>query len=76
MKIIVNGHELEIVATKLSYEEIKSMVSQYPNSPADYTVTFRDNHQRVPRREGTLIPGESITLKDGMVFNAIMTNGS
>jgi hypothetical protein len=39
-----------------------------------YTITYRRGHGQKP--EGTLVDGQSVKLKDGMIFNVTPTDKS
>lgn len=73
--IIVNAREHEVAKDVLSYEEV---VAFYENPPAGpnwyFTVTYRRGHGDKP--EGSLVPGESVRVKDGMIFVVTATDRS
>ncbi|HKY09691.1 MAG TPA: multiubiquitin domain-containing protein, partial [Candidatus Binatia bacterium] len=74
--IIVNGREKEWAKKKISFEEVVAIA--FPVPPAGqcivYTVTY---HQGPPHRpEGTLTEGDSVKVRDGMVFNVRFTDKS
>lgn len=75
--IIINGRQ-EIVAAKeiLSFAEIVALAFENPPTGENitFTVTYRKGHGNKP--EGTLIEGETIKIKDGMIFNVTSTNKS
>jgi len=74
--IIVNGRPKVVEEKRLTFEEIVRLA--FPDAvfgpDFEYTVTFTkgptDNH------EGTLIPGQTVKVKDGMIFNVTQTNKS
>ena len=70
--IFVNGRENTVPKGKISYDEVVALA--YPNPDFDnntYKVTyFREEHGQKPH-EGTLTKGESVEVKDGMVFTVI-----
>lgn len=73
--IIVNGREKVVEAKRLTFAEIVGLADNLPSGPdVVYTVTFR--HGPSSNREGTLVVGETVNIKDGMVFNVTATNKS
>ncbi len=74
--IIVNGREKVVTARELSFAEIVALA--FDNPPTGpfivFTVTFRRGHGNKP--EGTLVEGETVKIKDGMIFNVTATDKS
>ncbi len=72
--IIVNGRPREVTGNKISYEEVVKLA--FPDDPSnqdsDYTVAYANPHGR----DGTLVAGQEITVREGMVFNVTKTNRS
>jgi hypothetical protein len=74
--IIVNGRPKVVEDKRLSFEEVVRLA--FPDAvfgpDFEYTVTYTkgpfDNH------EGTLIPGQAVKVKEGMIFNVTQTNKS
>lgn len=76
IKIIVNGRSKEWTAKMITFAELIAIA--YPVPPTGqcivYTITY---HQGPPNRpEGTLTEGESVRVRDGMVFNVRFTDKS
>lgn len=74
--IIVNGRAREISLKELTYEEIVNIA--YDNNPPTgpnvvITVTYA---KAEGNKQGTLLPGQSVKIKDGMVFNVKATDRS
>lgn len=66
-KIIVNGRPKPVDRKKQSYRNIARLA--YPDADFDkfiYTITFFNG---VHDQEGDLVEGETVKVKDGMVFN-------
>jgi len=66
-KIIVNGRPKPVDRKKQSYRNIARLA--YPDADFDkfiYTTTFFNG---VHDQEGDLVEGETVKVKDGMVFN-------
>jgi hypothetical protein len=76
VKIIVNGREKEWAKKKISFAELVAIA--FPVPPAGqfivYTITYHQGPP--PRPEGTLTEGESVKVRDGMVFNVRFTDKS
>ncbi|HEX8779861.1 MAG TPA: multiubiquitin domain-containing protein [Nocardioides sp.] len=75
--IVVNGVQ-HIVEKKdeLTFDEVVDLAfNPRPTGPNWYfTVGYRRGHGNKP--EGSLIKGQSVTVKDGMVFNVTATDKS
>ena len=71
--IIVNGRKREVPKGVLSFSEIVAL-SGLPNDPNTiFTVTYRRGEGN---KEGTLVQGESVKVKEGMIFDVTPTNKS
>jgi hypothetical protein len=74
--IIVNGRQKVVTSRELSFTEIIALAFD-PIPTGQYivfTVTYRRGHGHKP--EGTLIEGETVKIKDGMIFNVTATDKS
>lgn len=73
--IIVNAREHVVPKDELSFDEIVAFYENPPTGPNVYfTVTYRRGHGNKP--EGNLEAGESVRVKDGMIFNVTATDRS
>ncbi|WP_323799135.1 multiubiquitin domain-containing protein [Parasphingorhabdus sp.] len=76
IKIKLNGRWREVPPGQISYETLVDLadltVQAGPN--IYYTVTYRKGPRRNP--EGSMQPGESVQIKNGMVFNVRATDKS
>lgn len=75
--IIINGREKILPAKEqLSFEEITELA--FPGMPTGplitFTVTYYKGHGNKP--EGSLVSGQVVKLKDGMVFNVTRNDKS
>jgi len=74
--IIINTRPHEVAKGELSFEELAQLA--YPNSPGgenvSFTETYRNGHGHKP--DGSLLAGQSVKIKEGMVFNVIRTDKS
>ncbi len=74
--IIINGRPKEVTSKELTYEEIVNLA--YDNNPPTgpnvvITITYA---KAEGNRQGTLLPEQSVKIKDGMVFNVKATDRS
>ena len=74
--IIVNGRPKTVVAKDLSFAEIvrQAFDDAVFNDVTIYTITFKRGHG--DKTEGTLVEGESVKVKEGMIFNVARTDKS
>ncbi len=74
--IIIDGTPHEVEKGDMTYVEIVTLADpEYPQHPdTTYSVTYKRGHGNKP--EGTLSPGGSVKIKDGMVFNVSRTGQS
>jgi hypothetical protein len=74
--IIVNGRPKVVTAKELSFAEIVALAFDTPPTGPTviFTVTYRKGGGK--NHEGTLIPGESVRIKEGMIFNVTPTDKS
>jgi hypothetical protein len=73
--IVVNGREKTVDHRVLTFAEVVALAPNLPppGPGVEYRVTFRD---AVDPKEGDLIPGESVRIKDGTEFVVSATNRS
>lgn len=74
--IIVEGTPHEWPKGEITYAEVVTLeVPDYPQHPEiTYTVKYTKGHGSKP--EGTLSPGASVKVKEGMVFSVRETGQS
>jgi Multiubiquitin len=73
--IIVNGREVVVSKTEMSFAEVVALAfDTVPNPNTMFTVTYRRGHGNKP--EGTLVEGETLKIKDGMIINVTATDKS
>lgn len=71
--VIVNGQEKTVTNKILSYYDVVALA--FTAQPEfKYTITYRKGPQS--NRKGTLDEGQSIKIKNGMVFDVVRTNKS
>jgi len=74
--IIVNGRQKVVTKDELSFAEVVALAFDNPPTGENIviTITYRRGHGNKP--EGTLIEGESVKIKEGMIFDVTATNKS
>ncbi|GIL23949.1 MAG: hypothetical protein BroJett042_24620 [Bacteroidota bacterium] len=74
--IIVNGREKEFEGKEISFEQVIVLAfgAVSPNPNISYTVTYKRGVGNKP--EGSLVAGQSVKVKEGMIFNATATDKS
>lgn len=74
--IIVNGRQKVVTAKELSFAEV--VVLGFDNPPTGpnivFTVTYTRGEGNKPG--GTLVEGETVKIKEGMIFNVTATDKS
>lgn len=75
--IIINGRKKEVAKKDLSYMDVVNLA--YDNSPPTgpnivFAITYRRGHGDKP--EGSLVEGQSVKVKEGMIFNVTPTDKS
>lgn len=75
-KIIVNGREKIVTEHELSYIDVVRLAFENPtiNENIVYTVTYKRGHDHKP--EGTMVEGDTVKVKPGMIFNVTRTDKS
>jgi hypothetical protein len=74
--IVVNGRQKVVSAKELSFSQIVALAFDNPPSGPNivFTITYRRGEGQKP--EGTLTEGESVKIKEGMIFNVTATDKS
>lgn len=74
--IVVNGTQKTVHKEEYTRDEIIKLAYSEPPFGENtlFSVTYRRGHGNKP--EGVLDPGESIKLKDGMIFDVTPTDKS
>lgn len=74
--IIVNARPKTVTGKEMSFSEIVALA--FDSSPTGqnivFTVTYRKGEGHKP--EGTLVDGETVKIKEGMIFNVTATDKS
>lgn len=73
--IVVNGRAKKWAKDKISYDELVALSGLPPPSGPNpgFTITY---HNGPGHHDGTVVPGQSVEVRNGMVFNVTPTNQS
>jgi hypothetical protein len=71
--IIINGQKKEVTETKVAFDEIVKLA--FPALPTGDNVMFTVRYRHGPRQNpsGTLLEGETVRIKNGMIFDVTQT---
>jgi hypothetical protein len=74
--IIVNGRRKEVSTKTLTFDQVAALA--FNPVPVGAAVQFTVTYRRGPRKnhEGTMTEGETVRVKDGMIFDVTETNKS
>ncbi len=75
-EVLVNGRPKPVIEDQLSYWQVVALA--FPDATmsqtAIYTVLYK--HGPASNREGSLVEGQAVQIKSGMVFNVTRTDRS
>ena len=76
MQIIVNGRPRQVSGKELTFVQVVNLAFDDAvfNDITVYTITFKGGDGQ--KHEGTLVEGETVKIKKGMVFNVKRTDKS
>lgn len=74
--IVVNGRPKEVKDKELTFDEVVALAFEpVPTGPnLVITVTYRRGHGNRP--EGSMVAGDAVKPKEGMIFNVTVTDKS
>lgn len=74
--IIVNGRKKTVEKGELLFDEVVNLA--FDNPPTGENIVFTVVYRKGPdsHKEGTLTPGQTVKVKDGMVFDVTATDKS
>lgn len=72
--VMINGRPFKVAKDDLSFSDIVTMSNQPTGPNVSYTITFRRGHGNKP--EGSLVEGNDVKVKDGMIINVTATDKS
>jgi hypothetical protein len=75
-RVVVNGRPKVVTGKEMSFTEIIALAFDNPPTGPNivFTVTYRRGEGNKP--EGTMVEGDTVKIKDGMVFNVTATDKS
>ncbi len=74
-KLIVNGREKIVTKKELTFDEVVALA--FDNPPTGENVLFTITYQKGENnKEGSLTAGETVKIKNGMIFNVTPTDRS
>jgi len=71
--IIVNGREKKVPKEEISFAEVVELANLPSDPNTIFTVTYR---RAEGNKEGTLVEGETVKVKEGTILNVTPTNKS
>lgn len=74
--IVVNGREKIVTGKELSFAQLVALAFDTPPTGENivFTITYRRGQGEKP--EGSLVEGETVKIKKGMIFNVTATDKS
>lgn len=73
--VIVNARQKTVNQRELTFDELVVLAFGPPNSDTSaYTITYQKGPEH--KEKGSLVQGESVKLKNGMIFNVVRTDKS
>jgi hypothetical protein len=74
--IIVNSRDKQWFSEKISYNEVIVLAFGFEENKAItfYSVTYKKGDNNKP--EGIIVAGDTVKVKNGMIFNVTATNKS
>lgn len=74
MNFVVNGEKAYHGVEEITYEEVATLAGYKPNQIL--SVVYQGKKNGDSRRSGTLSPGKTTKLEDGMVFSVADTSNA
>lgn len=74
--IIVNGRKKLVSQLQLTFSEVVGLAFEKPPTGENilFTITYRKGPGDKP--EGTLVEGQTVKIREGMIFNVTVTDKS
>lgn len=75
--IVINGQQRVVTTRELTFEQVVSLAHDGNPPTGDnwvFTVTYRRGHGEKP--QGSLVAGDTVKVKEGMIFNVSATDKS
>lgn len=77
-KILVNGEKKEVHQKEITFEKVVDLAYEFEPKPDGENVSFTVVYDKGPtdNPEGDMVPGNTVTLADGMDFVVTSTDKS
>ena len=72
--IIINARQQQVAGDEISYERVVELAGVATGPNIEVTVTYSKGEDKKPK--GSLVAGDTVKVKDGMVFNVTATDKS
>jgi hypothetical protein len=73
--VIVNARPKTVPKGKITFDQVVALADGLPKGPQVlYTVLYRKGEDKKP--QGSLVAGEDVNVKDGMIFDVSATDQS
>ena len=72
--IVINGRQREVSGKRTSYSEVVRIA--FPDDPVNETIEYTVSYANPHGKDGTLVNGQDVHIKEGMIFNVTKTNRS
>ena len=72
--IIVNGQVKKVMSSVVSFAQVVALA--FPTPPSDKTIFLVVYRNAADHKKGTLTVGETVTVKDGTIFDVTPTDKS
>jgi hypothetical protein len=74
--IVVNGREKTVAGKEVTFAQLVELAFETPPTGENivFTITYRRGQGEKP--EGSLVEGETVKIKKGMIFNVTATDKS
>jgi len=74
--IIVNGRSRTVTTRELTFDEVVKLAFDNPPSGPNVVITVTYHKAHGDKPEGSLLPGGTVKVKDGMTFDVTATDKS
>lgn len=72
--VIINGRQREVSGHKISYSQLVQLA--FPDDQKSETIEYTVDYSNPHGKDGSLVDGEEVHIKEGMIFNVTKTNRS
>lgn len=72
--VVINGRQREVSGHKISYSQLVQLA--FPDDQKSETIEYTVDYANPHGKDGSLVDGEEVHIKEGMIFNVTKTNRS